>query len=107
MNYKNETEFTRALLKELRKIPRTKWWRNNTGRRGGVQFGEVGSPDIMGIVGTRGLFVGIETKTDTGGTTDDQQAWLHAAIERGALCIVARPSCFADVIRRVATAALE
>jgi hypothetical protein len=30
-------------------------WRNNTGRRGGVSFGKVGSGDVIGVY--RGYFV--------------------------------------------------
>jgi hypothetical protein len=58
-------------------------------------------PDICGIVGTNGLFVGIETKTETGDLSEAQCLWHQAAIERGAVVIVARPSDFAEVVRRV------
>lgn len=36
-------------------------WRNNTGRKGNVSFGKVGSGDVIGVY--HGYFVSLETKT--------------------------------------------
>ncbi len=76
-------------------------WRNNsgvlrdkTGRP--VQFGKVGSADILGIY--QGKLVACETKTETGKVTDAQEAFLAAIRERGGIAVVCRPSTYQRVL---------
>ena len=55
-------------------------WRNNSGRRGTVQYGKKGSADIIGLLKT-GRFIGIEVKTKTG-KQSESQAEFQADIEK-------------------------
>lgn len=88
--FKSESDFTSAALKEARKLPGVFVWRQNSGQRGGVRFGgEKGAPDLMGIVGKRGLFFGVELKQPGETTSLDQDAWHRLAIERGGMIWVA------------------
>ena len=73
----------------------SKFWRNNTGatktQAGGfVRFGQVGSPDIMGIFGPLGRFVAIEVKTAKGKLSPAQETWLHESKLLGAIAGVCR-----------------
>lgn len=104
MTWKNEAALRTALVKELRKIPRVKAWKNNSGRRGGVSFGEKGSPDVLVIIGPRGHFVGIETKIGPGEEpSEDQNKWHHEAINCGATIIVSHE--LGEIVREVAALA--
>lgn len=85
--FKNETELQAALLKALRQIPRTYWWRNSTGRKGGLTFGDVGSPDLLGIL-PGGRLCGIECKAPGGAVSHAQQKWQSRAKELGATVFV-------------------
>jgi len=88
--FRTERDFTSAALKEVRKLPGVFVWRQNSGQRGGVRFGgEKGAPDLMGIVGKRGLFFGCELKQPGETTSLEQDAWHRLAIERGAMVWVA------------------
>jgi hypothetical protein len=88
--FRTESEFTSAALKEVRKIPQVFVWRQNSGQRGGVRFGgEKGAPDLMGIIGRNGLFWACELKQVGEETTPDQDEWHRKAIERGAKVWVA------------------
>ncbi len=76
-------------------------WRNNsgmlrdaTGRP--VQFGKVGSADILGIY--QGRLCAIETKTETGKLTDAQAAFLMEVQQRGGIVAVCRPSNYQKVL---------
>lgn len=84
-----EQELTRAVLDALRKLPGVKAWRNNTGRRGHIVFGEVGSPDVMCVVAPHGTFVGIELKMPGKQATPEQAAWLARIGEVGGMTVVA------------------
>lgn len=46
------------------------FWRNNTGRRGGVSFGYPGSADILGVCRSR--FIAFEAKKEGNGQSDNQ-----------------------------------
>lgn len=96
--FRTESKFTTAMLKELKKIPRTYWYRHNTGRRGNVTFGDRGSPDIVGIL-PGGRYAGVELKQPGQRLTRDQEEWHARAIGLGALIIVTET--MADGIRRV------
>lgn len=85
-----ESDLMREAIREMKKIPMVMLWRCNAGRRAGIRFGEVGMPDVCGIVGKRGRFFGCEFKTDKGDTTPEQDEWHRKAVERGALIYVAR-----------------
>lgn len=70
-------------------------WRNNTGATqtlagGFMRFGEVGSPDIMGILGPSGRFVGFECKAPKGRPSEAQGQWLLRAASQGALVGIVR-----------------
>lgn len=45
----------------------------------------VGSPDILALVGPDGRAVGLELKSETGRTSDDQATWHAAALRRAGL----------------------
>lgn len=55
----------------------------------GSQPTSVGVPDIMGVLND-GTFLGIEVKTPEGRISEAQQDFIDRAIERGAMCFVAR-----------------
>ena len=62
--------------------------RQNTGRRGGVNYGFVGSPDIIGILPT-GHFLGIECKGEGGKQSTDQKECQLNITANNALYILA------------------
>lgn len=99
-NWKNETEYRSELLKALKQLPRSYWWKNNTGMKGGVSFGDKGSPDILGIL-PRGRMCGIETKVAGEKSKPHQLEWQRRAIELGALIIEAPMIPILDVLNRV------
>lgn len=79
---------------QLRYKGRAHFWRNNTGAmktEGGhfFRFGEVGSPDVLGIL-QGGRFVALEVKTAKGKTSESQGAWLSRALSLGAIAGVVR-----------------
>jgi hypothetical protein len=63
-------------------------WVNNTGRRGKVNFGKVGSSDIIGILDD-GRFLAIELKAPGGVPTMDQIMFLAEIAKRGGVAFVA------------------
>lgn len=80
---------------QLRFKGKAHFWRNNTGAmktEGGrwVSFGQVGSPDILGILSPAGRLVALEVKTAKGKTSEAQEAWLSKARELGAIAGVVR-----------------
>jgi hypothetical protein len=84
-----ETDLVWSILRALKPIFWLRAWRNNTGRRGRVQFGlGTGSADIVGILGPKGRFFAIECKTTTL-LTDEQKEWLAHVERLGGLVIVA------------------
>ena len=64
-------------------------WRNNTGARGRVKYGKVGSPDIIGIM-PNGRFIGVELKKPKGRLSDKQRRFHKDALRNNATIIVAR-----------------
>ena len=68
-------------------------WRNNTRclRVGGrlMQFGKVGSADILGILKPSGRFLAIEVKKPGEKPSDEQIAFLWAIRDAGGVAIVA------------------
>ena len=70
------SELTSFILTQSRSLPyanRLRLWRNNTGRRGCVSFGEKGSPDIIGFNKLTGAFHGIELKRKTEKQSTEQR----------------------------------
>jgi hypothetical protein len=63
-------------------------WRNNTGRRGGVSFGKVGSGDIIGVY--HGYFISIETKTPNDSASVAQLKFSQDVREHGGFACFAR-----------------
>lgn len=60
-------------------------WRNNTGRKGGVAFGEPGSADVIGL-SNRGRFLAIEVKaTKRDRLKSDQVSFRERVESRGGL----------------------
>ncbi len=91
-----ETLLLKSILSALgwRFKGRARFWRNQSGalptaKGGFVRFGEVGAPDILGIV-RGGRMVCLEVKTATGRVSPLQRAWLDEARELGAVVGVAR-----------------
>lgn len=79
---------------QLRYKSQGHFWRNNTGAvktEGGrwLSFGQVGSPDILGVL-QGGRFVALEVKTAKGKTSEAQEAWLSRAKDLGAIAGVVR-----------------
>ncbi len=65
-------------------------WRNNTGARGRVKYGKLGSPDIIGIM-PNGRFIGVELKKPKGrGLSDNQERFHKDALRNNAVIIVVR-----------------
>lgn len=65
-------------------------WKNQTGQRGGVRFGLLGSSDILGLLGDNGRFIAIEVKIGKDTLSGDQEGF-KAQIERlGGVFIEAR-----------------
>ncbi len=64
-------------------------WRNNTGRRGGIRFGHVGSGDILGVL-PGGRALSIEVKAGGDEEREDQAKFRAAISTLGALAFVAR-----------------
>lgn len=69
-------------------------WRNNTGRKGNVSFGMVGSSDILGIM-TGGRFLAIEVKKPGGKLSEAQRDFIEDINIRGGLAFMA--TCIEDV----------
>lgn len=71
-------------------------WRNNSGAvRVGkrfIRFGAPGSPDILGLLAPRGLFFGVECKTDTGKQTPAQLAFSKEIAMAGGVYLLVRTS---------------
>lgn len=82
-----ETELQKTILEFLDYQP-GKYWRQNTGRMGGVNFGFKGLSDIIGIHPDFG-FVAIECKIKGNKPTKEQQTFLETINYHGGLGIVA------------------
>lgn len=71
----NEAESTNELTKYVvdfcNNILEWEVWRNNTGRKGGINFGYKGSGDVIGF-SSEGLFVSIEVKYGKDSAREDQ-----------------------------------
>ena len=65
------------------------YWRNNSGRKGRVSFGDKGSPDIMGVVSGGRLF-GLEVKSPVGKVSEYQLAWAEKLRAKGGYYAVVR-----------------
>ncbi len=57
-----------------------KFWRNNTGRRGYIRFGLIGSPDYLGFT-RQGYFLSVEVKGGKDTRTEDQQDFATDLME--------------------------
>jgi hypothetical protein len=91
-----ETVLVRSILQALawKYRGKARFWRNNTGavrsERGAlVRFGEVGAPDILGIV-RGGRLVAIEAKSASGRVSPAQRTWHEEAASLGAVVGVVR-----------------
>jgi len=62
--------------------------RNNTGRRGGVSYGQVGSSDIIACL-KGGRFLAVECKAKGGKLSDDQERFLAEVSRLGGISCVA------------------
>jgi hypothetical protein len=95
--------------------PRVRVWRQNTGvgwfangepaRKDDpgaypVKFGVPGCPDILGVIGPEGRFLGIEAKAPNGVQSDDQKRFQRVFTALGGVYILARS--VADVDRALA-----
>lgn len=87
-----EAEIQTAVL-DILTARRIFHWRNNTGATktasgGFIRFGCPGSPDIIAVV--RGIFIGIECKSETGKLSEDQEIFKAGLEKAGGVYIVAR-----------------
>ena len=82
-----EGEVQRQILEYL-EARRFYAWRSNTGRRGGVSYGKVGSADILGIL-PDGRFLAIEVKGPGGKASIDQLQFLGDIAKNGGVAFVA------------------
>ena len=87
----NETALVKDCLSYLQAIG--VWaWRNNTGaiktQDRFIRFGNVGSPDIFGIL-EWGRLLCVECKIKPNKLSKHQELWLESAKMRGALTVVA------------------
>jgi len=57
-------------------------WRNNAGKRGGVQMAPTGSPDILGVL-PGGVLFGLEAKAPGKKPTQEQIQWGHRLVALG------------------------
>lgn len=93
-----ERDITEKILKALRTIPNSFWWKNHGG-----PFATRGLPDIVGVVldsveeqaglhrlHTKGRMFAFEVKTDTGRLTPWQSKTLLAMSQAGAVAAVVR-----------------
>ena len=93
-----ERDITEKILKALRAIPNSFWWKNHGG-----PFATRGLPDIVGVVldsveeqaglhrlHTKGRMFAFEVKTDTGRLTPWQSKTLSAMSRAGAVAAVVR-----------------
>lgn len=93
-----ERDITEKILKALRAIPDSFWWKNHGG-----PFATRGLPDIVGVVldsveeqaglhrlHTKGRMFAFEVKTDTGRLTPWQSKTLSAMLRAGAVAAVVR-----------------
>jgi hypothetical protein len=111
----SEKELQTAILKKYGALPGLRLWRQNTGaavgmsviaqaRREGylpanlpvTRYGSPGMPDIMGIIGPTGRFVGIECKSESGQQTQEQITWQKIITQLGGVYILARYICDVD-----------
>jgi RecB family endonuclease NucS len=74
---------------EYLELRRVYAWRNQTGRRGGVRFGKVGSSDILGVLDD-GRALAIEVKSEKGKATQEQLIFLAEVAKRGGVAFIAR-----------------
>lgn len=72
-------------------------WNNETGTARAmdnpkriIKFGKIGSPDILGVMGPFGLFVGIEIKTGSGRQRESQIIFEQSCKKRNGIYIVGR-----------------
>jgi hypothetical protein len=89
-----------ASILEYLKLRNVYAWRNNSGRRGKVSFGKVGSSDIIGILDD-GRWLAIECKGPDGEPTFEQLDFLAEIAKRGGVAFVARS--IADVEKHLST----
>ena len=74
----SETDLVRNILAALTLEPLVAAWRNQTGRRAGMNFGlGVGSADIIAIVGPSGRMLALEAKVASGRQSPAQVAWAR------------------------------
>jgi hypothetical protein len=104
-----EHDLQTEILKKFGALPWLRIWRQNTGvavgmsviaqaRRLGVlpdhlpvtRYGTPGQPDIMGLIGPEGKFLGIECKSDKGKQTEEQKTWQNMIESLGGIYILAR-----------------
>ena len=104
-----EHDLQTEILKKYGALPWLRIWRQNTGvavgmsviaqaRRLGVlpdhlpvtRYGTPGQPDIMGIIGPNGRFLGIECKSEKGKQSPEQMTWQRMIESLGGLYILAK-----------------
>lgn len=84
----SEIDIQKSIMKYLC-IRQIYCWRNNTGRRGTVQYGKKGSADIIGLLPS-GKFLAIEVKTATGKQSEVQAEFQNGIEGNNGVYILAR-----------------
>ena len=94
-----ESEILRQMMDVLRHR-HIFFHRNNTGRRGGVSFGSLGSPDLIACIA--GKYVAIEAKTLKGEQSRKQTEFQVALEAAGGIYILAHSALELDqeIVRR-------
>ena len=71
-----EQQITRQIIDAINKLPGIWAWRNNTGRKGDVQFGITGQADITGIVNGKRLEIEVKKPGQERTLSESQRAFL-------------------------------
>jgi hypothetical protein len=89
----SEHSLTNEILRRYATRSGMRLWRSNTGVAHGpgrfVRFGVPGSPDLYGIIGPGGRYIGIETKSSTGRQREEQKVFESVVKSLGGIYILA------------------
>lgn len=89
-----ESRVQHDIMLEFGARPNIRLWRTNTGAlfdsRGQlVRYGVLGGPDVTGILGPHGRYLGIECKAPGGKQSKEQLAFQRMVVSLGGLYVVA------------------
>lgn len=92
---RRESKIQVEIIRRLAGERRIRVWRNNTGSLQDpsgrwIQFGLVGSSDLLGILAPGGQLLAIEVKSETGKLSKEQRAFGEMVERFGGVYVVAR-----------------